>query len=395
MVGLPARGKSTVAMRLKENMAADGIKVRVFNNGKLRRQMIPKNTSYADFFHPENPEGAVLRQKIAVINIERAKRFLGGQGQVAVLDATNVSKDRRDQIRSELDDHPILFIECTNQDEEILQASILRKIDLPEFDHLEWAHAVSSFKQRIRYYEAARAPMSDEPNYVILDSLYNRLTAEKTTDPIPHYDRIRDILATDRVKNLFLVRHGHTYFNVENRIGGNSRLTPTGEDQAERLAEYFHKRHVPVIFTSEKVRTIQTARPIQKSQRQNCHIIPLKEFNEIDAGVCEEMTYQEIRSQMPEVHYARKKDKYGYVYPEGESYATMKNRVDRGIKKALYLSGNANNFMIVGHQAVNRMILSHFLYRRNEDVPYIFVPQHKYYHIVALQDKKLFQLKKF
>jgi len=73
----------------------------------------------------------------------------------------------------------------------------------------------------------------------------------------------------------------------------------------------------------------------------------------------------------------------------------MKKRVDRGIKKALYLSSNPQNIMIIGHRAVNRMILSHFLYRRKEDVPYIYVPQDKFYHIVATQDKKLFQLKKY
>jgi hypothetical protein len=44
---------------------------------------------------------------------------------------------------------------------------------------------------------------------------------------------------------------------------------------------------------------------------------------------------------------------------------------------------------------VNRMILSHFLYRRQEDVPYVYIPQDKFYHIVTAQDKKLFQLKKY
>jgi hypothetical protein len=51
--------------------------------------------------------------------------------------------------------------------------------------------------------------------------------------------------------------------------------------------------------------------------------------------------------------------------------------------------------MIIGHQAVNRMILSHFLYRRESDVPYIYVPQDRFYHITARQDKKLFELKPF
>ena len=73
----------------------------------------------------------------------------------------------------------------------------------------------------------------------------------------------------------------------------------------------------------------------------------------------------------------------------------MKPRIYNGIKKALYLSGTSTNIMIVGHQAVNRMILSHFLYRRQEDVPYIYVPQDKFYHIVATQDRKVFELKRY
>lgn len=73
---------------------------------------------------------------------------------------------------------------------------------------------------------------------------------------------------------------------------------------------------------------------------------------------------------------------------------SMRTRIDRGVKKALFLSGNADNIVIVGHRAVNRMILAHFLYRRIEDVPYIYVPQNQYYHIISMQQKKLFELKK-
>jgi broad specificity phosphatase PhoE len=51
--------------------------------------------------------------------------------------------------------------------------------------------------------------------------------------------------------------------------------------------------------------------------------------------------------------------------------------------------------MIVGHQAVNRLILSHFLYRRDVDVPYIYIPQDRFYHIVSTQNKKLFELKRY
>lgn len=394
MVGLPARGKSTIASKLKENLLKNDIKTRIFNNGDLRRKLSPEDTSYPEFYAPNNRDGVALREKIALINARRATDYLKGAGNVAILDATNASLKRRKKITELLTDHAILFIECINHDEEILKASIDRKVTLPEFNHLGRAAAIESFKQRINYYQAIYTPVEKETNFIKLDSLYNKISNEEISDDIPYYDRIRDFLVTDTVKNLFLIRHGETYFNLQNRIGGNSGLTRDGKIQAETLAQSFKDKKVPVIFTSKTKRTVQTAFPIKRLQ-DDCVMIPLKEFNEINSGVCECMSYEEIRRKMPHVYFARKEDKYNYIYPEGEGYITMKERVDRGIKKALYLSSNPQNIMIIGHRAVNRMILSHFLYRRKEDVPYIYVPQDKFYHIVATQDKKLFQLKKY
>jgi broad specificity phosphatase PhoE len=70
----------------------------------------------------------------------------------------------------------------------------------------------------------------------------------------------------------------------------------------------------------------------------------------------------------------------------------MRARVERGFRKALFLSGGQPGIVLIGHQAVNRMILSLFLYRRTEDVPYIYVPQDQCFHIVATHRKKLFEL---
>ena len=142
MVGLPARGKSTIASKLKENLAKDGIKTRIFNNGDLRRKLSKEDTSYPEFYDPTNKKGVALREKIALINIGRAKDFLQNHGEVAVLDATNVSLQRRGKAIHLLTDHPILFIECINTNEEILEASIQRKISHSEFRHLARADAI-------------------------------------------------------------------------------------------------------------------------------------------------------------------------------------------------------------------------------------------------------------
>jgi len=394
MVGLPARGKSTIARKLRENLVKDHISCRIFNNGQLRRRIRGQNTTSPEFYDPANEEGVKLRERIALTNLDRARRYLQNVGQVAIIDATNVSFRRRQKIESFMDSHTILFIECINNDEELLETSIRHKIKLPEFKGLSAEMAIESFKRRILYYVSIYVPLMKERNFVKLDSLNNRIIQEEINEEVPFYDRIRDFLVTDSVRNLFLIRHGETYFNLENRIGGDSSLTPKGRKQAEALARFFRNKNIPFIFTSKKKRTIETAQPIQALQT-SCTIVALEEFNEIDSGVCECMSYEEIRRRMPEVYYARMLDKYNYVYPEGEGYATMKPRVDRGIKKALFLSGGAQNIMIVGHRAVNRMILSHFLYRRTEDVPYIYIPQDKFYHIVATQYKKLFQLRSY
>ena len=394
MVGLPARGKSTTATKIKDDLKKDSVRAKIFNNGDLRRELIPSNTSYAEFYDAKNHEAASIREKISLMNVQRAKSYLRRGGQVAILDATNASSSRRKLIHAQLDDHPVLFIECINNNEEILNASIRRKVDTHEFAHLSPDDAVKSFKKRVSYYENIYSPLRREKNIIRLDSLNKKVIHEEIKETIPYYDQIRDFLVTDSVKHLYLIRHGETFFNLENRIGGDSRLTEKGIEQARALGRYFSKKDIPIIFTSNMLRTYHTAEPIAAEQRK-CTIIRLPEFNEIDSGTCECMSYDEIRSTMPDVYKARKKDKYNYVYPEGEGYVTMKERINRGINKVLYLSDISKNIIIVGHRAVNRMILSHFLFRREEDVPYIYIPQDKYYYISVTQNKKLFQLKKY
>ncbi|MBW2560397.1 MAG: histidine phosphatase family protein [Deltaproteobacteria bacterium] len=394
MVGLPARGKSTIAANIKEGLQHDYVRTRIFNNGDLRRKLIPNNTSIADFYNPENREGVALREKISLLNLERAQRYLAGKGNAAILDATNASLIRREKMLAHLNDHPVLFIECINSDEEILDASIRRKAELPEFSHQKTEKAIENFKKRIAYYVSLYTPLKREPNFIQIDSLYKKVIQEEIRDTIPYYEQIREFLVTNTLRHLFLARHGETYFNLENRIGGDSDLTEEGLLQAEGLARYFRKKEIPLIFTSDTKRTIQMAMPIKASQ-QKCTIIPLPEFNEIDGGICECMSYEEIRKEMPRVYRARKKDKYNYIYPEGEGYVAMRERIARGINKVFYLSNTSKNLMIIGHRATNRMILSHFLFRREEDVPYIYIPQNQFYYISVAQNKKLFQLKRY
>jgi len=394
MVGLPARGKSTMARKIAGTLKRDEVNVRIFNNGDIRRQLSPENTSGPELFSPENPEGVKFREKCARINLGSAREFLKTKGGVAIIDAANVTCRRRKLIRETFPDFPILFIECMNTDEEALEANLERKAFLKEFRHLSREKALDSFLKRIDFYESVYEPLHEERNFILVDSFEGCILQDKLTDLLPYYDRIRDLITTRIVRNLFLVRHGETYFNLENRIGGDSDLTDKGLAQASGLAEYFANERIPIIFTSNYKRTLQTAAPIAEKQ-EHCSIISLPEFNEIYAGVCDGMTYSEIREEMPEVAASRKKDKYDYVYPDGEGYVTMEKRIHRGLQKVFYLNNYDDNIMIVGHRAVNRMILSDFVFRPKDEVPYIYMPQNRYYHIQVDPHKKIFELKPY
>lgn len=394
MVGLPARGKSTMARKIAGTLQLDEVNVRIFNNGDVRRQLSQNNSSVPEVFSPENPEGVEFRDRCARLNLDQAHDFLEIDGEVAIIDAANVTCGRRKLIKQTFADFPLLFIECLNTDEEALEANLERKAFLKEFRHLSREQALESFLKRIDFYESVYEPVQDERNFVLVDSFEGHILQEQLTDQLPYYDRIRDLITTRTVRNLFLVRHGETWFNREDRIGGDSDLTDMGLAQANALAEYFAHERIPIIFTSNYKRTLQTAAPIAARQ-EHCSIIALPEFNEISAGVCDGMTYGEIGEQRPEVAAGRKNNKYDYVYPGGESYAAMEERIHRGLQKVFYLNNYDDNIMIVGHRAVNRMILSDFVFRPKQEVPYIYMPQNRYYHIQVDPHKKIFELKPY
>lgn len=394
LVGLPARGKSFMSSRLQEGLAADGVKIKIFNNGDLRRQNLGRESALPEFYHPDNEEGRAQREDLALRSMHNAREYLENDGEIAIMDATNGSQARRRALEQQLDNAPILYVECVNNDPELLEASIQRKARLPEFSQMTQAAATQSFKQRIAYYEAIYNPLEDEQCYVRVDTLYNRIIKEHHCSSLPFYIQLRDILVSDWVRNLYLMRHGQSKYNVQGRIGGDSSLTEKGRMQSQALAEQFNGVNIPYIFTSTRTRALQTAEPLMTGHPESIHIT-VPEFDEIDAGVCDGMTYEEIREKMPAEYAARQQDKYSYIYPGGEGYVTLKERVDRGFRKALFISGAAPGIAIIGHQAINRMILSLFLFRRDDAVPYIYVPQNECFHIMATHRKKLLELVRF
>ncbi len=392
LMGLPARGKSTLAKRIRHGLEQLGSRVAVFNNGELRRRLLGSDSASPEFFNPANEAAKEQRERLAIMNMEQARLWLHHEGDVAIIDATHGTLPQRNLLKEMLGDHPVLFIECVNEDPLLLDMSMRRKAHLPEFAGMSEEEALMAFRRRVTYYESVYTPLSHAESgcWMLVDAVDNRILDEAPGNDIPSYAAIRDIITTHWVRNLYLVRHGETSYNRENRIGGNAPLTELGLDQAQALARHFHSMEIPYLFTSTLMRTRMTAAPLLR-ERPECKSLALAEFDEINAGVCEHMRYSDVRRKMPEVYAGRAADKYHYAYPEGEGYADLRVRVAAGLRRALFLAAE-DTLMIIAHQAVNRVLLSLLLFQRREDVPYVFIPQDQYYHITITQRRKLFEM---
>lgn len=173
---------------------------------------------------------------------------------------------------------------------------------------------------------------------------------------------------------IFFIRHGQSEYNLEDRLGGDPDLTDSGREDARDIAVFFDRevKRNPKLFgmrnkkwdlsqgfevwCSQLRRTQNTARPSSRILT-NGKVRMFKSLNEIHAGICEDMTNEEISSVYPYIQHFRTTDKVGFRYPNGESYRDLVRRLTPLV---LLLSTTEKCTLVVGHQAVLRSMLSFF-----------------------------------
>jgi len=118
---------------------------------------------------------------------------------------------------------------------------------------------------------------------------------------------------------LYLVRHGqvadgHTHrYHGHNDIG----LSPQGVQQLERLAEQLRPVSLAAVYASDLARSREGAAILCRGRGLSFEAVP--EFREINFGLWEGLTLEEIAQRYPEQLEARLRDLARYRIPEGES----------------------------------------------------------------------------
>jgi broad specificity phosphatase PhoE/predicted kinase len=373
MVGLPARGKTYVARKILRYLNWLGHPTRLFNVGNYRRQQFGPLQSH-DFFDPRNPAGVKQRTEAALMALEDMLFWFDNGGEVAIYDATNSTHERRKLIldRCEARGVRVIFVE-SSCDEATVEANVrATKLDSPDYVGVDPDAAVADFRARIEHYASVYEPVDEsEGSYIKLIDVGRQVIVNRITGYLP--SRLVSFLVNlhNVPRPVWLTRHGQAEFNVLERIGGNTHLSPGGRKYAANLKHYYDERIAPYgeieVWTSTLVRTQETAEILGKKPLQ------WRALNEIEAGVCDGLTYAEIKERLPDEWRGRKRDKLGYRYPQGESYMDVIQRVEPVV---LELERQKRPVLIISHQAVLRAIYGYLMGHELDQIPHLSVPLH-------------------
>ncbi|XP_055714090.1 6-phosphofructo-2-kinase/fructose-2,6-bisphosphatase-like isoform X2 [Phlebotomus papatasi] len=342
LVGLPCRGKSFAAHRISRHLNWKGESAKVF--------------TVEEAATPET-----LKEILA--------HFQSGNN-VAIIDGMHLTRLSRQLIAAfcnETSSHHIL-VEITCDEVEVADnmERTLKFYEKKLDKNIDWRHTI---QEKVHRYHEDYEPCSPlEAPLISVNASANPALHAVTARGIQGalQTMILGVLASPLIKEhvFYFTRHGESKFNMMGRIGGDSGLSERGSKYAERLA--IACPTPKLIWTSELERTIATARAIPGPRTA------LRELNEINAGICEGLTYEEIQERFPQEFAWRDQDKLKYRYPHGESYLDLLQRVDNVVQGLM----TASEVLVVSHQAVLRCIMAYFMGTKPEDVPYINVPLH-------------------
>ncbi|KAH3670345.1 hypothetical protein WICMUC_004841 [Wickerhamomyces mucosus] len=428
MVGLPASGKSYISNKLTRYLNWLQHETKIFNVGSTRRRDSrsahlgpssgplpdkPKSSSTshnANFFNPENAEATSIREKWAMDTLDQLLDYLlRGPGFVGVFDATNSTKNRRmniyDRIRARSKDIKVLFLESICHDKNIIRKNIQLKLTGPDYKTMDPQLALKDFTERLQNYEKAYEPIDDEEGlqYIKMIDVGKKVVAYN----------IQGFLASQTVfyllnfnlneRQIWVTRHGESQDNVSGKIGGDSRLTERGEkfaralkrfmkhekqkfwsEQYKKFQDLLSNKEIDVIpeetnfnvWTSMLKRSVDTSKYFYNDD--DYLVKEIRMLNELCAGNCEGMTYEEIQSKFPEEFNARIQDKLRYRYPGigGESYLDVINRLRPIINE---VERTVDNVLLITHRVVARVLLGYFMNLDRDVICNLDVPLHCIY----------------
>ena len=373
----------------------------------------------ANFFDPENTKALQIREQVALETLDELLDYiLFKNGSVGILDATNSTIERRKVVVDRINERTdgklnVLFLESQCLDQGLLERNMHLKLFGPDYKGQDPEASLRDFKKRVEMYQKSYVPLGEyeeqnDMSYIQMVDVGRKLVAHQ----------IKGFLSTQTVsylmnfnlapRQIWLTRHGESMDNVQGKLGGDSSLSLKGQKFAKDLAVFLGQerntweqnyaqkqedltfpprsgsitppnpqcsktpadgRHF-CVWTSMLKRSIETAKHFDEEEFD---IKEMKMLDEINAGLFEGCTYEEIKKQSPREFHMRRNDKLQYRYPGlgGESYLDVINRLQKVIVEVERMT---DHVLIIGHRSVTRILLAYFKNLKRKDVAHLDVP---------------------
>ncbi len=163
--------------------------------------------------------------------------------------------------------------------------------------------------------------------------------------------------------NVVLARHAETIWNEQLRYIGRTDLdlSPLGRANAEAFAAHLKDYRFDAIYASGMKRALQTAGPVAENSNLLVASEPL--LNEIDFGLWEGLTHDEIAAAYPGLVDQWLGDPFTVEIPGGEPWPAFADRVVRGwagITQTVS-AGGPRHILVVTHAGCIKVILGRIL----------------------------------
>ena len=157
---------------------------------------------------------------------------------------------------------------------------------------------------------------------------------------------------------VILIRHGETEWSYQKRYCGftDIDLNEKGRQQAGRLLKRLSKEKIHKVYSSDMKRTVKSAKIVFK----DLPVEELLDLREMNFGIFEGLTYQDIMEKYPRVYGEWLESPLDIIIPQGEGLKSLARRVRKALRRIL--SQNSNKTVAVfTHGGPIRVILCDIL----------------------------------
>ncbi|OAN42804.1 phosphoglycerate kinase [Chloroflexus islandicus] len=160
---------------------------------------------------------------------------------------------------------------------------------------------------------------------------------------------------------LILIRHGETPWNRTLQYQGHALvpLNERGREQARRAAFRLARSGAVAIYSSDLPRAWETAEII--GEHLSLRPIAMPDWREIDVGLWEGLTPDELYQRFPDHMREYDRDPAGTVRLGGESYAQLQARVLRAFRQIESSHQSGETIIVVSHGGSIRALFCHII----------------------------------